>query len=50
VKSTWTGREELQEIIFLKQQAMIDAGYECEIWVYDEKGKKVECYTKPPII
>jgi hypothetical protein len=46
VKSTWTA-EKKKDCIFLKQQAVIDAGYECEIWVYDGKGKKVECYKKP---
>lgn len=27
-----------------KQQAMKDQGYQCEIWVYDDKGVKIECY------
>jgi predicted nucleic acid-binding protein len=43
VKSTWTA-EKKKEIIFLKQKAIKDAGYECEIWVYNGKGKKVNCY------
>jgi len=43
VKSTWTA-EKKKEIIFLKQQALKDAGYECEIWVYNGKGEKVNCY------
>jgi len=30
--------------IFIKQQAVKDAGYNCEIWVYNSKGEKVECY------
>jgi hypothetical protein len=43
VKSTWTA-EKKKDCIFLKQQALKDAGYECEIWVYNSKGEKVECY------
>jgi hypothetical protein len=43
VKSTWTA-EKKKDCIFLKQQAVTDAGYECEIWVYNGKGEKVECY------
>ena len=30
--------------IFLKQQAGKELGYEYEIWVYNGKGEKVECY------
>lgn len=26
----------------VKQQALKDAGYKCEIWVYDGKGEMVE--------
>ena len=43
VKSTWTA-EKKKDCIFLKQQALKEAGYECEIWVYNEKGEKLECY------
>ena len=43
IKSTWT-MEKKRDSVFEKQQAMKNAGYECEIWVYNEKGKKVECY------
>ena len=43
VKSTYTITRD-NETIKLKQQAVKDAGYKCEIWVYNEKGKKVECY------
>ena len=43
VKSTWTA-EKKKDCIFLKQQALKEAGYECEIWVYNGKGEKVECY------
>jgi hypothetical protein len=42
-KSTWTA-EKKEDYIYLKQQALKDAGYECEIWVYNGKGEKVECY------
>jgi len=43
VKSIYTITRD-NETIKLKQQAVKDAGYLCEIWVYNEKGKKVECY------
>ena len=43
VKSTWTFKKK-QHIVYLKQQALKDAGYKCEIWVYNGKGEKVECY------
>ena len=43
VKSTWTAQKK-KDCIFLKQQALKDAGYECEIWVYNSTGEKVECY------
>jgi hypothetical protein len=42
-KSTWTAKKK-EDCIFLKQQALKDAGYNCEIWVYNNKGEKVECY------
>ena len=42
-KSTWTAKKK-KDCIFLKQQAVKDAGYECEIWIYNEKGEKVESY------
>jgi hypothetical protein len=42
-KSTWTAKKK-KDCIFLKQQAVKDAGYECEIWVYNSKGEKVETY------
>jgi hypothetical protein len=28
----------------LKQKAGKELGYNYEIWVYDGKGKKIECY------
>jgi hypothetical protein len=43
VKSTWTA-EKKKDNIFLKQNAGKKLGYDYEIWVYDGKGKKVECY------
>jgi hypothetical protein len=42
-KSTWTANKK-KDCIFLKQQAVKDAGYKCEIWIYDSKGEKVETY------
>jgi hypothetical protein len=41
VKSIWTVKFE-PYIIYLKQQALKDAGYLCEIWIYDSKGEIVE--------
>ena len=43
VKSTWTA-EKNKDCIFLKQNAAKELGYEYEIWVYDAKGEKIECY------
>ena len=43
VKSTWTAKKDEDEI-FLKQNALKYLGYECEIWVYNDKGEKVNCY------
>ena len=45
VKSTWTA-EKKKDNIFLKQDAGKKLGYGYEIWVYDEKGKKIECYLQ----
>jgi len=42
-KSTWTAKKK-KDCIFLKQQAVKDAGYKCEIWIYNSKGEKVETY------
>ncbi len=42
-KSTWTLIKK-EDNVFLKQQALKEAGYECEIWVYDSNGEKVECH------
>lgn len=43
VKSTYTITQDI-DVIFLKQKSVKELGYECEIWVYNEKGEKVECY------
>ena len=43
VKSTWTFQKK-KDTIFMKQEACKLCGYQCEIWVYDGKGDKVECY------
>lgn len=44
VKSTWTFKKQY-DIIFLKQKASKDLGYNYEIWIYDEFGNCVEQYT-----
>jgi len=43
VKSAWTA-DKKKDNIFLKQDAAKKLGYEYEIWVYDGKGKKVNCF------
>jgi hypothetical protein len=43
VKSTWT-IEKMKDNIFLKQQAAKELGYNYEIWVYNAKGEKINCY------
>lgn len=40
VKSTWTA-EKKKDCIYLKQQALKDVGYLCEIWIYDGNRKLV---------
>jgi hypothetical protein len=40
-KSTWTA-EKKKDCIYLKQQALKDAGYKCEIWIYGANGEIVE--------
>ena len=42
-KSTWTAKKNI-DVIFIKQQALKDLGYNCEIWIYNSKGEIVECY------
>jgi hypothetical protein len=44
VKSSWTA-EKKKDCIFLKQEAGKQFGYNYEIWVYNSKGEKVECYN-----
>lgn len=44
VKSTWTAKKKA-DCIFLKQAAAKELGYNYEIWVYNGKGEKVECYV-----
>jgi hypothetical protein len=43
VKSTWTIKNKKANI-FNKQKAAKELGYEYEIWVYDNKGNKVETF------
>ena len=43
VKSTWTA-EKKKDSIFLKQNAGKQLGYNYELWVYNGKGEKVNCY------
>jgi len=47
VKSTWTYKKK-EDNVFIKQQAVLDAGYSCEIWVYSDRGKRLEIHKKPP--
>jgi len=42
VKSPWTFKQDKN--ILLKQKAAKDSGFECEIWVYNGKGNKLECH------
>ena len=44
IKSTWTFKKQ-KEVVFLKQTAAKNLGYLYEIWVYDDKGNKVELYN-----
>ena len=43
IKSTWTKLKNLNNI-YLKQEAGKNLGYNYEIWVYNQKGEKIECY------
>jgi hypothetical protein len=40
-KSTWTAAKK-KDCIYLKQQALKDAGYKCEIWIYNGNGELME--------
>jgi len=42
VKSTWTFQK---KNVLLKQQAGKELGYNYEIWIYNSKGEKVECFV-----
>ena len=44
IKSTWTFKKQ-KDIVFLKQMAAKELGFLYEIWVYDNKGNKVEIYN-----
>lgn len=44
VKSIYTA-DKKGDRIFEKQQALIDIGYQCEIWIYNKKAELVECYN-----
>ncbi len=41
VKSTWTIQKK-KDVILAKQEAVKQAGFTCEIWVYNGKGERVE--------
>ena len=43
VKSTWTAKHN-EHNIYLKQNAAKLLGYNYEIWIYNEKGCKINCY------
>jgi hypothetical protein len=43
VKSTWTAKTN-EHNIFLKQNAAKELGYKYEIWIYNERKKKVNCF------
>jgi hypothetical protein len=43
IKSTWTLNSK-KDNIFIKQAAAKDLGYNYEIWVYDNKGNKIETF------
>jgi hypothetical protein len=43
VKSIWTANKN-ENNIFLKQQAGKELGYNYEIWIYNEKGERINCY------
>lgn len=43
VKSEWTYKEQFGSVM-LKTNAAKDLGYSYEIWIYDNKGLKINCY------
>jgi hypothetical protein len=40
VKSTWTAKKK-SKIMYLKQRAVKNDGYLCEIWIFNEKGTRL---------
>ncbi len=40
IKSEWTIKKE-KDNVYIKQKAMKDAGYECEIWLFHSNGKRL---------
>jgi hypothetical protein len=44
VKSVWTAKQN-EHNIFLKQNAAKEMGYKYEIWIYNERKKKINCFT-----
>ena len=50
VKSFWTFKQAEETTIPLKAQACIDAGFEFEIWIFDEKKNlQIKTYDKPQV-
>ena len=43
VKSTWTLNNKKSNV-FLKQKYAKESGYDYEIWVYNSKGEKIDCF------
>ena len=43
VKSTWTFKKNKDKVL-LKQKAAKEFGYEYEIWIYNSKGEKIDCF------
>ena len=37
----WTYKLHTENVL-IKQQAVKDKGYECEIWIYNHKGEKLQ--------
>jgi predicted AAA+ superfamily ATPase len=42
VKSAWTNQD--KNNVFEKQTAAIDLGYKYDIWIFDNKGNKINSY------
>jgi len=43
VKSMWTYNKQISSVM-LKKIAAKELGYNYEIWIYDNKGTKINCY------